>query len=304
MIDAELFLDHLHTMKNCSPQTVKAYRSDLKIFWTFLTERSVTRIGQIDHALISAYIESMRLRANPRFGRSGLAESTMARRLASVSSFLEFSRGTADPKLRNPLKDLSRRWKKNNEPKPVEEYMLGLLLASITSSRDRALFGLFVATGLRVSEMHQLNRDSIKIESDFDARGKEHVMGCGEVIGKGNKRRKFYVDENSLDTCAEYLDTRTDNDPALFLSERKQRMSVRAIQWTLGAWCQKFKFSNINVHRLRHTYATRLANADISSMVLKELMGHNSLTTTQQYFKLTDKTLARGYFSAMEYMGK
>jgi site-specific recombinase XerD len=303
------FLVHLQTSRNCSPQTIKAYRSDLKLFGAFLSERSVIRISQIDHAVIGAYIESMRQRTNPRFGRSGLAESSIARRLAAISSYFEFTRGT-NPKLRNPLNELSSRWQKNNEPKPVEEYTLDLLLASITNIRDRALFTLFLATGLRVSEMHQLNRDSIAIELDLDEEGKERideegkerVTGCGEVVGKGNKRRKFYVDDATVETYAKYLDTRTDHNPALFLSERKQRMSVRAIQYTLGAWCRKIGFSNINVHRLRHTYATRLANANISSMVLKDLMGHSSFTTTQRYFKLTETTLARGYFSAMEYL--
>jgi site-specific recombinase XerD len=303
-MDVEPFLVHLQTMKNCSPQTIKAYRSDLKLFGTFLSEQSVTRISQIDHAVISAYIESMRQRTNPRFGRSGLAESSMARRLAALSSYLEFTRGTTNPKLRNPLKDLSRKWQKNREPKPVEEYTLDLLLASITNVRDLTLFKLFLATGLRVSEMHQLNRTSITIELGLDPKGEECVTGWGEVIGKGNKRRKFYVDETTLVAYAEYLITRTDDNPALFLSERKRRMSVRAIQYTLGAWCRKIGFSNINVHRLRHTYATVLANANISSMVLKDLMGHSSFTTTQRYFKLTDTTLARGYFAAMEYLGK
>jgi site-specific recombinase XerC len=81
-------------------------------------------------------------------------------------------------------------------------------------------------------------------------------------------------------------------------------MSVRAIQYTLDAWCKKLGFSHINVHRLRHTYATRLANANIDAMHLKALMGHSSFNTTQQYFKLTDKTLARGYFAAMEFVSR
>lgn len=240
----------------------------------------------------------------PGLGEPGLADSSVARRLAAVSGYLEYLRATTQPNLRNPVKGFSRKWQKNNEPKPVEEYTLDLLLASITNVRDRALFTLFVATGLRISEMHQLNRDSITIELEVDPKGEEHVTGCGEVIGKGNKRRKFYVDGTTLMTYAEYLDTRTDDNPALFLSERKQRMSVRAIQSTLQSWCKKIGFSHINVHRLRHTYATRLANANISSMVLKDLMGHRSFTTPQRYFKLTDTTLARGYFSAMEYLGK
>ena len=150
--------------------------------------------------------------------------------------------------------------------------------------------------------MHQLNRDSISIQSEVNERGVEHISGSGQVVGKGSKRRGFYVDETTLMIYAEYMVTRKDDNPALFLSERKQRMSVRAIQDTFTKLCSRLGAPHINIHRLRHSYATRLANANISSMVLKELMGHNSFTTTQRYFKLTDTTLARGYFSAMEYL--
>jgi len=59
---------------------------------------------------------------------------------------------------------------------------------------------------------------------------------------------------------------------------------------------------HINVHRLRHTYATNLANANIDSLILKDLMGHRSLSTTARYFKLNDTTVSRGYFSAIEYL--
>jgi site-specific recombinase XerD len=295
-------LNHIMTLKQATPETLRAYRSDLKLFGTLLRERSVARINQVDHALVGEYIEYMRQQPNPRFGRTGLADASIARRLAAVSSYLEYVRATSAPKLRNPLKDLSRKWQKNNEPKPVDEYTLDFLLASITNARDRVLFSLLLATGLRVSEVHQLNRDSIGTEEEIDRDGKVGFIGYGEVVGKGGKRRKFYVDQTTLFACAEYVEARPDDNPALFLSERKQRMSVRAIQYTLDAWCRKLDFSHINVHRLRHTYATRLANANISSIVLKDLMGHSSFTTTQRYFKLTDATLARGYFSAMEYL--
>jgi len=70
------------------------------------------------------------------------------------------------------LHDLSRKWKSNNEPKPVDEVTLDLLISRITNIRDRTLMSLFLATGLRISEMHQLDRDSITIESvEDDAQG-------------------------------------------------------------------------------------------------------------------------------------
>ena len=69
--------------------------------------------------------------------------------------------------------------------------------------------------------MHQLNRTTITFELEVDPTGQERFGGIGEVIGKGGKRRKFFVDDQTLDLYAEYLATRTDENPALFLSERK-----------------------------------------------------------------------------------
>jgi site-specific recombinase XerD len=299
--DFEPFLEHLAVNRRASPQTVRAYCSDLKLFETFARQRSVSRPAQVDHVFVREYIEHMQQQSNPRSGRNGLSDASVARRLAALSSYLEFVRATADHKLRNPLKDVSRRWHRNNDPKPVEEPDLEMLLDGITNERDRLLFTLFLATGLRVSEMQQLNRDSIRIECTTVG-VEEQTLGVGDVVGKGDKRRRFYVDEATMIMCAAYLIRREDQHEALFLSERKQRMSVRAMQYTLDLWCRKVGIDHINIHRLRHSFATRLANSNISSLVLKDLMGHASFSTTARYFKLTDTTLARGYFSAMEFV--
>jgi site-specific recombinase XerC len=299
-MNIEPFLDHLRVNRHCSPETIKAYRSDLGLFTAFLGEKSLTRITQVDHGVVKDYVEYMREKANPRRGRQGLSDASVARRLAALSSYMEFARATSHPSLRNPIKDF---WEKNNDPKPVDEVTLDLLLRGITDLRDRTLMTLFVASGLRVSEIEQLNRDSITItvETHPDTL-EESVCGSGEVIGKGGKRRRFFVDEEAAMLVSEYIVSRTDELAPLFISERKQRLSVRAIQQRLQYWCQKLGLPHTNVHRLRHSFATRLANAQINSLVLKDLMGHQSFTTTQRYFKLTDTTISRGYFAAMEYL--
>ena len=306
-MDHEAFLQFLETQRRCSAQTIRAYRNDLKLFDSFLRERSVRTIRRLDHSVINDFINTMRERSNPRFGRIGLSDASIARRLAAVSSYIEFLRATEDSNLRNPIKSLSRRWNKDRRPKPVDELTLELLITGMTNLRDRTLFTFLLASGLRVSEVQQLNRDSVQIEADelgpddeLYRPGQDHITGSGEVIGKGNKRRAFFVDEDTLTLYSEYLATRSDTHPALFLSERKTRMSVRAIQHTLATWCERLGAPHINVHRLRHSFATRLANANVSSMVLMKLMGHANPSTTMGYFKLSDTTLARGYFSAMD----
>ena len=302
-MDFEPFLKYLANHRACSLQTIRAYRSDLKMFHKFAKDKGIGRINQVDHLVITAYTSHMQQELNLRSAQTGLSDATIARRLAALSSYFDFLYATEDPKLRNPLKGRRTRWKKNDKPKPIDDATVDRLLAHIASSnlRDRALFTLFLSTGLRVSEMYQLNRASITIQTEMKANGEELILGCGEVIGKGNKRRTFYVDSDTLTDFALYVASRTDNEEALFLSERKQRMSVRAIQYTLQMLCVKAGLPNINVHRFRHTYATRLANANMSTIILKDLMGHKSFNTTLKYFKLNDTTMARGYHAAMEF---
>jgi site-specific recombinase XerD len=281
-------------------QTIKTYRSDLQLFGAFLGKRSISEVAAVDQSLMNAYVEYMREIGNPNFDGTELADTLVARRLAAASYYLEFLRATTtQPRLRKPTRN---RQKYN---RPVEEHTLELLLRSIKNARDRLLIMLVLASGLRISELQQLNRDSITIELRGCAKGEEEVTGRGEVVGKRNNNRMFYVNGPTMMACAEYLSTRTDDQPALFLSVRKRRMSVSAIRYTLEARCNKGGFSGINFQRLRHTFAARLANAGISSMVLKELMGHSSFTTTsRRYIKLTDATVARGYFSAINKSGK
>jgi site-specific recombinase XerC len=174
------------------------------------------------------------------------------------------------------------------------------LIAGITVPRDRAVILLFLSSGLRLSELHQLNRDSISVEQQTDEGENERVLGTGEVIGKRLKKRRFYIDVDAVDSLADYLATRRDSHPALFLSERKRRMSKRCVEDTLARWCRKLGIPHVHPHQLRHSYATRLANANIDSMVLKTLMGHEDLRTTARYVKLYDHTIARQYYAAME----
>lgn len=144
-----------------------------------LAQRSITELHDINHSVIQQYIEYLRGRSNPRFGRRGLADSSISRRLAAVSSYLDFVRANSDSNLQNPITALHARWKKNNDPKPVDPDMLDLLILGI-DLRDRTLFRLFLATGLRISEMHQLNRDSIHVERESSSEALTGLSALGK----------------------------------------------------------------------------------------------------------------------------
>jgi site-specific recombinase XerD len=303
MIKFEPFLDFYRDVKQVSSDTLKAYQSDLKHFGLFLETQEISRVAQIDHAVIARFITYMRNAVPGRGGRIGLADATIARRLAAISSFFDYSRATRDRKLSNPIDDFGNRWKRNNHPKPVDKDVIDQLLSAIDSQRDKVLIELYLATGLRLSEMAQLDRTTIVIEQHQDKGARvTFVIGVGEVVGKGNKVRKFYVSAKALLPLNRYLLERKDEHPALFLSERRKRMSQRAMQERLAHWCRVAGVPHTNIHRLRHTYATRLINAAIDIRQLMELMGHASIATTMQYAKLADRTVALGYHSAMEFV--
>jgi integrase/recombinase XerC len=303
MLNLEGFLDHYRDVKGASPDTVKAYHADLKSFGRFLEQQAVTRIVDVDHKVITGYINHMRGCGVGRKGKVGLADSTIQRRLAAVSSYCDYVRATTHHKFQNPMREFKLKWKRNNLPKPVEHSVLEQVLSRIESLRDLTLFTLFHNSGLRVSEMARLDRTSIIIEQVTDDQGVVSYQGSAEALGKGSKSRPFFLSLSGVTALAKYLETRTDDLPPLFISERRKRMSVRAMQERLAHWAKVAAAPHFSPHRLRHTYATDLINAGIDVMHLKELLGHNSVATTLNYAKISDATLARGYHAAMEFVG-
>lgn len=294
------FLECIALQRNFSPTTVRAYTNDLSIFSRFMDARGKSTVEEMDRALIVGFIDDMKQSSSGRLGKTGLSDATISRRLAAVSGFLDYVRATSLPNLRNPVRELKRKNRKNKGCRAVDEAILDQLTLGITILRDRVLIAMYLSTGLRLSELQQLNRDSITFDLRINERGAENFSGSGDVVGKGSKLRRFYVDQGTLPLYAEYLATRTDDNPALFLSERQTRLSARAIQYTLAAWCRKLNLPHIHPHQLRHVYACRIANAGIDPMQLRDLMGHSSFTTTLGYFKIREEKIAQGYFAAME----
>lgn len=276
-----------------SPHTAKAYASDLLQYCSFLRSHAVTDADIVSPRIANQYAQYLR--------NGGKKNATIARVLASLSSYCDYLRAEVAESLSNPFRHLPirRTLQGNTEPKPIDAMLLELLLGGIDDLRDSAMFRMFLSSGLRVSEMRSLDRDSISIIEDVDG-GKRRIVGVGEVIGKGRKKRRFYVEGDALIAYAKYVTTRQDTSTALFLSERGTRMSIRGIQYRLAYWCQRFGAPHLNVHRLRHSFATELANNDIDPTVLRNLMGHSSFTTTMRYFRMREKTVRRHYFAAME----
>ena len=225
--------------------------------------------------------------------------------MATLASYFDYRGRQSDGKIENPVRSIRRPRRQLRSPQPVEEDALQKLFERIDNLRDRALFGLAVSSGLRLSELYQLNKNTIQMKQLTRPDGTIMALGFGEVIGKGDKARTFLVDVETVRTIRQLLSERGDDGiEALFVSSDGQRLSRRGIQDRLHTWCKRLRLSRLHMHQFRHSFATRLANAGILSIVLKELMGHSSFSTTQVYFRIEHKRLAQEYHAAMELIGK
>ena len=170
----------------------------------------------------------------------------------------------------------------------LENNELERLLAVPDKPRDRAILELLFSTGLRVSELCALNRDSINLKS-----------GEFAVRGKGDKVRLVFLSETAKTAIKNYLEKRVDVDGALFARQVKSankqdklRLTPRSVERLVKYYSAKAGLSKkVTPHSLRHSFATDLLmnGADIRSV--QELLGHSSITTTQIYTHITNKQL-------------
>ncbi|MGD2251010.1 MAG: tyrosine-type recombinase/integrase [Candidatus Methanofastidiosia archaeon] len=152
------------------------------------------------------------------------------------------------------------------------------LLTSIFNTRDLAIVRVLYASGLRVSELVNLNKDSIE-------QNRIQVKS-----GKGKKDRIVFIDNGTVDLINEYISERTDDSPALFVNKRGTRLSDRYIEMMVKKHAKRAGIKKkVTPHTLRHTFATHLLQNKANIVVIKDLLGHASLSTTQIYTHVTDE---------------
>jgi site-specific recombinase XerD len=162
---------------------------------------------------------------------------------------------------------------------------------SKTVERDYSIIALFLNTGMRLSELVGLNIES------FDSE-----LTTVKVLGKGNKERIIYLNKAARDAVASYLRVRLDpryittSEHALFLSRRQQRISAKTVQWVIYKYLDLAGLGakGLSVHKLRHTAATLMyQTGEVDVRVLKDILGHEQLNTTQIYTHVSNESMAR-----------
>lgn len=299
----EDYLNYMETIKGASPNTVKEYFFDLRMFFKFLKIRyrlvepnvefddididdiGVDLIKDINIQDLHAYISYVdKKRDNGNFAKS--------RKVASLRSFFNYLYSTVNIIDKNPAETLE--FPKTDSRNPVyltlkdSEKLLNTVLENKNEeyrNRDYAIIMLFLNCGLRLSELASIDIDKIKDNDTL------------EVIGKGNKERTIFLNEACVDAIENYKKVRpkdAKDKKALFISKRKNRMSNRAIQHMVDRYLSKAGFDTdvYSTHKLRHTAATlmyKYGNVDI--LALQDILGHESVSTTQIYTHIDDDRL-------------
>lgn len=282
----ERFLTHLRVSRNYSPQTLRAYTSDLAHFSLAYPELEP---AQIQRAQVRSYLAELQ-------SASGLQRSSLLRRISALRSFLRFLRQEAviahDPFAAVPLPKKQKKLPRFLTEAEMKSLLDGAGKGSPLPQRDRAILELLYSSGLRRSELSGLNVGDV----DF-------FTGLARVFGKGSKERMVPVGDRALSCLRAYLTTRRSadgrGDRPLFVNARGGRLSDAGVTFILRNWIRSSGFHKlVTPHMFRHSFATHLLNSGCDLRSVQELLGHKKLETTQVYTHLSLEKIQSVYRQA------
>lgn len=284
-----------------SEHTLRAYRRSVERFEEFIRGRGL-RIDQISGDHISEWINHLK-QDSGRTKSAKLSPATINAYLTPVSLYFDWRNAKLRGRAPNPVRLIKRPKVRNKDPKSVDDAVLDQMSGGITDLRDRAIVLLFLFSGLRLAEQVQLDRSSFVVKAHRGPDGSVEYYAYGTVVGKGKKEREFMVAPPAMQAIRDYLNQHRAGDafPPLFLSSRKTRLSCRAMEQIISKWCRRLGIEHIHPHRLRHSYATRNADAGMDLQTLAKLLGHDSISTTERYVKISRTRMQREYYAAMEH---
>jgi len=266
--------------KNYSAHTLKNYVNILDHFMRGLT----VPLSEVTPKEIGVYMDHLlRKRRTPK---------TITCHLQTIRLFFDYLMNEEGRKRVNPVTRISLRLPKPL-PRHLKDDQVRRLFAFITDLRDRAMFMLMLRCGLRVEEVAHLTADAVEYP-------RRQIFVSN---GKGGKDRVVYMSEDARSALLAYLEKRSSKAKGLFLVQkgpmRGGPLSVRGIQKRIEYYARKSSL-DVSCHRLRHTMATQLLNADADLATIQDLLGHGQITTTQRYCRVANLKVQRDYYKAME----
>lgn len=290
MLPTEPFLDYLRYERNYSEHTVSAYGDDLRQFQEFGDEMwGDLKPEQVDAALVREWIVSLMDKA--------YTSTSVNRKLSSLRAYFKYMLKQGELTI-DPMRKVTGPKKKKPLPAFVKEEEMDRLLdgdyfgEGFEGCRNKTIVETFYATGIRLSELIGLDDKDVDLQA-----------GLLKVTGKRNKQRIIPFDQALKASIEQYLTCRNQEVPeregALFVRKTGQRMYPGLVEQIV-----KRSLSNVvtmkkrSAHVLRHTFATAMLNHQAELGAIKELLGHESLATTEIYTHTTFEELKKVYNQA------
>ncbi len=276
------FIAHLKEIRRYSPHTLRAYEQDIKQF----LEHNKTMKLSVNRDGVRAFVSSVFLKSH--------SKATVSRKIYSLKSFFSYLI-KMKVILKNPADQIPLPKEQRHLPSIISELDINRFLDNFPNNtfldyRDRTIFELLYASGIRISELTGLTLDQIHFSS-----------GLMRILGKGKKERLVPLHEKSLQNLKQYLIQRNTHslpeEDALFINNRGGRLSSRSVERILIKRFFDITGSARPVfpHLFRHSFATHLLQRGANLRMIQELLGHSHLSTTQKYTSLNYTDLLISY---------
>jgi site-specific recombinase XerD len=267
---ASRFLRHLEVVKNASSNTLRSYRSDYRQFDSYLRQRGLTLLTEVDWRVVEAFLAAL----------AGMSPRTIRRKLNALSSLFKhfLRRGEIGT---NPVDGVDKPRVPKRLPRPLPEGDLEMLLRAAMSDTDRAITYTLAMTGIRRGELLGLNCGDI----DWDE-------GALRVKGKGDKERVVDMPDDLCEILLGYLgERRSTLDAPVIVNAEGRRMDPSTLQRRFRGVVRRAGLADrgYTPHSLRHTFATLLARQGVDIATIKDLMGHEDINTTAGYMSSSSR---------------
>ncbi len=288
------FQDYLRYERHYSPHTVTAYTSDIESFYTFLLTVEVLD-NEVSKVEIRQFMQNEI--------ENNLSKRSLKRKMTSLRQYYTYLQEKGQVKDNPFLRVLAP---KSVDPLPavIYEEEINLILEAnntrtdFLAGRDQLILELMFATGLRASEVVNLTLQTVNINERFLS-----------VLGKGQKERMVPFTERVQNLIRNYLTKerkellarRKSSQPtsAFFLNAKGDKLTIQGLRYILLSVEKKTgEYVHLHPHLLRHSFATNLLNKGANLRIIQELLGHESLNTTQIYTHVSEESVASSYYGA------
>ncbi|MCT4507173.1 MAG: tyrosine-type recombinase/integrase [Tepidibacter sp.] len=277
------YIDYIIKDKNLSQNTILSYKSDLKKYINYLKINKADYISVSENDIFSFLIQLQ---------KNNTSVSTISRIISSIKSFHEFlfntrisdnnpARKIKKPKVERPKVDILTQ-------KEIELLLNAPNLENIKGIRDKAILELFYATGIKVSELIELNIDDVNLNMDY--------INC---VNKKNTRT-IPISDTSKKYIQKYLDdsrmkiVKNEDETALFVNSKGQRFTRQGLWKIIKKYTKNIKLDkNVTPTMLRHSFAIHLLKKGANLSVVGKILGNNNLTSLQIYLNHIDKNIRK-----------